>query len=108
MAVFMTKDPRHQPKGSNSTHAGAEAAEGIEFASGQRGGEVTRSTEGAVRKPPKQSADTMKHPGSEPLEERTMEHESGYGGKGGEPRVSSDQRESTDEDGSLRSESNKR
>ncbi|HEV7705416.1 MAG TPA: hypothetical protein VGO46_14035, partial [Gemmatimonadaceae bacterium] len=46
--------------------------------------------------------------GSQPLEERTTEHESGYGGKGGEPRVSSDQRESTDDDGSLRSESNKR
>jgi len=37
-----------------------------------------------------------------------MEHESGYGGKAGEPRVSSDERESTDDDGSLRSESNKR
>jgi hypothetical protein len=104
----MTKDRKHQPSSNNSTHAGAEAAEGIEFASGQRGGEATRSDKGAVRKPPKQSADTMKHPGSEPLQERTMEHESGYGGKGGEPRVSSDQRESTDEDGSLRSESNKR
>jgi hypothetical protein len=104
----MTNDPKHQPKSSTPTHAGAEAAEGMEAVSGQRGGEATRSDEGAVRKPSKQSADKMKHPGSEPLEERTMEHESGYGGKGGQPRVSSDQRESTDDDGSLRSESNKR
>jgi hypothetical protein len=104
----MTQDPKHQPPSTTSTHAGAEAAEGMEAVSGQRGGEATRSNQGAVRKPPKQSADTMKHPGSEPLEERSMEHESGYGGKAGEPRVSSDERESTDDDGSLRSESNKR
>lgn len=105
----MTQDPKHQPKSSTKpTHAGAEAEEGMKSVSGQRGGEATRSEPGAVREPPKQSADTMKHPGSEPLEERTMEHESGYGGKGGKPRVSSDQRESTDEKGSLRSESNKR
>jgi hypothetical protein len=101
----MTNDPKRQPRSSTSTHAGAEAAEGMEAVSGQRGGEATRSDEGAVRKS-KQSAQTMKHPGSEPLEERTMEHESGYGGKGGAPRESSDRRESTDENGSLRSESN--
>ena len=47
----------------------------------------TRSDKGAVRAPAKPSADKMTHPGSEPLEERNMEHESGYGGKGGEPRV---------------------
>ena len=51
---------------------------------------------------------TVQNSGSEPLHERTMEHESGYGGKGGEPRISSDERESTRKDGSLRSESNKR
>jgi hypothetical protein len=105
----MRKDPKQQPRSSTkSTHAGAEAAEGMEAVSGERGGETTRSDKSAVRKPPKQSADTMAHPGSEPLEERTMEHESGYGGKGGKPRVSSDKRETTDEKGSLRSESNKR
>jgi hypothetical protein len=105
----MKKDPKHQPKSSTkSTRTGAEAAEGMEAVSGQRGGEETRSEKGAVRAPPKEAADTMKHPGSEPLEKREMEHESGYGGKGGKPRVSSDQRESTDEEGSLRSESNKR
>jgi hypothetical protein len=104
----MTNNPKHQPRSSTSTHAGAESAEGMKAVSGQRGGEATRSDEGAVPKPSSQPAETMQHPGSEPLEERTTEHESGYGGKGGEPRVSSDQRESTDEDGSLRSESNKR
>ncbi len=104
----MTHDPKQQPTSSTPTHAGAEAAEGMKTVSGQRGGEATRSTKGAVRPPAQPAADKMQHPGSEPLEERTTEHESGYGGKGGEPRVSSDQRESTDSDGSLRSESNKR
>lgn len=104
----MTQDSKKQPKGTTSTHAGAEAAEGMKAVSGQRGGEATRSTEGEVREPAKPAADKMQHPGSEPLEERTMEHESGYGGKAGKPRVSSDQRESTDDDGSLRAESNKR
>ena len=104
----MKKDPKRQPTSTTSTHAGAEAAEGMKAVSGQRGGEATRSTSGAVRPPGKPAAEKMQHPGSEPLEERTMEHESGYGGKGGEPRTSSDQRESTDDKGSLRSESNKR
>ncbi|MBA2683692.1 MAG: hypothetical protein H0U66_04310 [Gemmatimonadaceae bacterium] len=104
----MTNDPKHQPKANTSTGAGAEAAEGMKAVSGQRGSEPTRSDEDAVTAPAKSSADTINHPGSEPLEQRTTEHESGYGGKGGEPRVSSDERESTGKDGSLRSESNKR
>jgi hypothetical protein len=104
----MTHDPKKQPKSSTSMRAGAEAAEGIEAVSGERGGEATRSTKGAVRPPAKPAAEKMQHPGSEPLEQRATEHESGYGGKGGKPRVSSDERESTDDDGSLRSESNKR
>jgi hypothetical protein len=104
----MTKDPKHQPVSSTSTGAGAEAAEGIKAVSGQRGGEPGRSDKSAVKAPAKPSADKLNHPGSEPLHDRATEHESGYGGKGGEPRVSSDERESTRKDGSLRSESNKR
>ncbi len=104
----MSNDPKHQPPSNTSTHAGAEAAVGMEAVSGQRGADPSRSDEGAVKKPEKKAAPTMNHPGSEPLEERTTEHESGYGGRGGEPRTSSDQRESTHSDGSLRSESNKR
>ncbi|MEO8880520.1 MAG: hypothetical protein ABI446_08990 [Gemmatimonadaceae bacterium] len=104
----MTDDPKQQPASNTSTGGGAEAAEGMKAVSGQRGGEPTRSDKGAVSRPAKPSSDKMSHPGSEPLEDRTSEHESGYGGKGGKPRVSSDERESTTEDGSLRSESNKR
>ena len=104
----MTHDPRKQPASNTSRGAGAEAAAGLKAVSGQRGGEPARGDKGAVAPSAKPSADKMGHPGSEPLEDRTMEHESGYGGKGGEPRVSSDERESTAKDGSLRSESNKR
>jgi hypothetical protein len=104
----MTHDPKKQPKANISTGAGAEAAEGMKAVSGQRGGEPTKSDKGAVRAPAKPSADKMAHPGSEPLEDRTTEHESGYGGKGAEPRTSSDEREATGKDGSLRSDSNKR
>jgi hypothetical protein len=105
----MTKDPKKKrAKDTTHTSAGAEAAEGLNAVSGQRGAEPTRSKKGAVREPEKPAADKMRHPGSEPLEDRTTEHESGYGGKGGQPRVSSDQREDVAPNGSLRSETNKR
>ena len=38
--------------------------------------------------------------GSEPLEGRGSEHKPSYGGEGGVPRTSSDQREGRDYDGS--------
>jgi hypothetical protein len=38
--------------------------------------------------------------GSEPLEGRGSEHKPSYGGEGGKPRTSSDQRENRDYDGS--------
>ncbi|HEV2641409.1 MAG TPA: hypothetical protein VGT98_01820 [Candidatus Elarobacter sp.] len=61
--------------GKSGTGAGSEAARGI-----QRGiHEQNRKGSG-------------KKPGSEPLQERETEHESGYGGEGGTPRTSSDQR----------------
>jgi len=61
------------PKGEQgkATGAGSEAAAGIH---------ATNQGGSAVR------------PGSEPLEERKDEHKSGYGGEGGAPRTSSDQR----------------
>ncbi len=42
--------------------------------------------------------------GSEPLLDRAVEHTSGYGGEGGVPRTSSNEREHVDEDGTLESE----
>lgn len=75
---------------------------------GTRGEEPTRSKKGAVRPPATPHSEKLAHPGTEPLEQRHMEHESGYGGKGASPRVSSDERETVAGDGSLRSETKKR
>jgi hypothetical protein len=68
--------------GKGDTGAGSEAAEGIHGAAS--------SSEGAPRTAGTSEAD---RPGSEPLHERGREHRSGYGGEGGKPRTSSDQRE---------------
>lgn len=67
------------------TGMGGEANQGINGA--QRGGERGASIErGTDERPPDRA-------GSEPLPGRQGEHESGYGGQGGTPRTSSDQRE---------------
>jgi hypothetical protein len=63
---------------------GSEASEGVHGA--QRGASVQGGTD--ERAP--------ERPGSEPLSGREREHKSGYGGEGGEPRTSSDQRERPD------------
>lgn len=75
------------------TGMGAEAAEGINDMGtpvlGERSGLDSRETGRSFRA----GADRS---GSEPLVDRGWVHESGYGGKGGEPRVSSDQREDSE------------
>ena len=62
-----------------STGAGAEAAEGVHDTKDARG------------------ANDESRSGSEPLEGRTREHKPSYGGEGGAPRTSSDQREGNSE-----------
>lgn len=62
---------KNAPGSDETTGAGSEAARGIRGAN-QGGSE--------------------RAPGSEPLEHREHEHKSGYGGDGGAPRTSSDQR----------------
>lgn len=75
------------------TGLGSEAAEGIHGMSadipGERSGLDDRETGRSFRAGAARS-------GSEPLLGRTWVHESGYGGKGGEPRTSSDERESSE------------
>ena len=77
-----------QQKGKGQpTGAGGEAAEGIHGAKGGRD-EASKSSvndAGTTANPTK---------GSEPLDKgRTTEHRSGYGGSGGNPVTSSDERE---------------
>ena len=72
--------------GARPTGAGSEAAEGLHGA----GGRSEEDKSGVTANREKGSQDRS---GSEPLEERTEQHRSGYGGSGGAPVTSSDQRE---------------
>jgi hypothetical protein len=80
---------------SGATGAGGEAAEGIHGASGDRDAAAKSSVDsqptGRADKQTDSSAE--ERTGSEPLVDRQTEHRSGYGGSGGEPVSSSDQRE---------------
>lgn len=71
--------------GSRPTGAGSEATEGVHGTGGRSEGDTSGVV--ADRNQGKQG-----RKGSEPLEERANEHRSGYGGKGGTPVTSSDQR----------------
>jgi hypothetical protein len=72
--------------GARPSGMGSEAAEGLHGAAGRS--EKDKSSVTAKR-----VEDAKSQKGSEPLEERTQQHVSGYGGSGGAPVTSSDQRE---------------
>lgn len=74
----------------STTGAGAEAAEGLHGAGG-RGHEDTSSVSG--RPVGRDASGGIERAGSEPIDRET-EHKGSYGGEGGNPRTSSDQRES--------------
>ena len=92
---------------NGATGAGSEASEGIHSADGQRDQSDRSALEGqptgradsdsasAKRQGRKTGGNDEPH-GSEPLVDRETEHRSGYGGSGGQPVTSSDQREPTD------------
>jgi hypothetical protein len=88
---------------SGATGAGAEAAEGIHSADGERDpGErsalESQPTGRADARPGRESGGSEERTGSEPLVARETEHRSGYGGSAGHPVSSSDQREPTSQD----------
>jgi hypothetical protein len=88
-----SSDSSDQDDAKGSMGAGAEAAAGLHGASRQsrpqaRRTDVTNSATSTGQPQPGR-------PGSEPLEGTSQGHVSGYGGQGGEPRTSSDQREPT-------------
>lgn len=66
------------PDRKNRIGAGAEAATGIHS---DQDDQADGTTDG-----------TRERPGSEPLEHRDREHDPGYGGKGGAPKSSSEER----------------
>ena len=73
------------------TGAGAEAAEGTHNATQPRAPSQNSGVGAAADQPG--DPDDGDRRGSEPLSGRTDEHVSGYGGAGGTPKESSDQRE---------------
>jgi hypothetical protein len=80
-------DPSRRDQSGGATGAGSEAAEGIHGVSSER----EPSDRSSVEDRPTGSGDDRA--GSEPLVDRETEHRSGYGGAGGKPVRSSDQRE---------------
>jgi hypothetical protein len=91
-------------EGERRSGAGTEAVRGMhEFGSGQTLGERSRTSPtdaSASDNESEGSANDIERAGSEPLRGHDVEHESGYGGRGGEPRTSSDQREPQNLEGS--------
>jgi hypothetical protein len=90
-SILEGSDSRHDTGAGHhgqSTGAGAEGAQGIHDVKAQRGTLDHEQREQAGME------------GSEPLEGRGSEHKPSYGGEGGAPRTSSDQRENRDYDGS--------
>lgn len=86
----------------HSLGAGSEAAEGI------HGTGITPcpgdDTALEARRTGVGARDGADRAGSEPLLDRAVEHTPGYGGEGGAPRTSADEREHLDADGKLESE----
>ena len=87
---------RERPDASGSLGAGAEAAEGTHNAMRERSPAEQSGVDAAADQlgdTADATDDDAGRRGSEPLTGRTNEHVSGYGGAGGTPKTSSDQRE---------------
>jgi hypothetical protein len=88
---------------AHPTGVGSEAAEGIHGIGTTADLDANTALEG--RSTGVSFRDGAERAGSEPLPiERSIEHKSGYGGEGGAPRTSADERECLDADGRLKSE----
>ena len=83
-------DDNRTSAGQKSTGAGAEAAEGMHAAGGRDQQDKSALTNKSTGR--SGSGDEERN-ASEPMD-RTKEHKGSYGGEGGSPRTSSDQRES--------------
>lgn len=75
----------------SGTGMGSEAAEGIHAV---RGRSQSSPSSAASRETGRSKSDSgIDRAGSEPLSQQQQTHKGGYGGEGGKPRSSSDQRE---------------
>ena len=89
-AIMESDDSERSSGGKNTTGAGAEAVEGLHAVEGRDQRDKSSVTSKPVGR---DAAGGAERAGSEPIEGRTTEHKGGYGGDGGEPKSSSDQRE---------------
>jgi hypothetical protein len=89
----MHEDVRTVPANHTPTGAGSEAAEGIHGTGTRSKGDRSGLDSSDIGRSFRKGADRS---GSEPLVERDWVHESGYGGKAGAPRTSSEQRETAE------------
>lgn len=89
-----------QGRSRGRTGAGAEAAQGIHGMPGAGGepnkGTSNRAGEGQSAGGASGQEGDVEHSGSEPLHGSSQQHRSGYGGRGGAPDTSSDQRRPQD------------
>ena len=96
------KPPVNSGRLGHPLGAGSEAAEGIHGVGvAPRPGDRTALE---VRSTGVNARDGAARAGSEPLLDRSVEHKPGYGGEGGAPRTSANEREHLDADGRLASE----
>jgi hypothetical protein len=87
---------------SHPLGVGSEAAEGIHGVGSRPVPGADTALEG--RPTGVSERDGAMRAGSEPLLDRSVEHKPGYGGEGGAPRTSADERECLDAEGRLKSE----
>ena len=94
---ILEDDDKRTTAGSKSTGAGAEASEGMHAADGGQSPHDKTALTG--KGTGREGASEPDRKGSEPMD-RNQEHKGSYGGEGGAPRNSSDQRESHGRGGS--------
>ena len=87
---ILEDDAGRTSAGGKSTGAGSEAAEGMHATDGRSPHDKSAVTNRATGR---EGSGEEERTGSEPMD-RTKEHKGSYGGEGGSPRTSSDQRES--------------
>ena len=87
-----TNEERAPRESGRPLGAGSEPAQGI------HGAGIAKKLESERAVHSRRSAVSAPRAGSEPLHHRSVEHKSGYGGEGGQPRTSSDDRQQLDTD----------
>jgi hypothetical protein len=94
----LKNEERKPDEPGRSLGAGSEAAEGI------HGAGIAANPENDRALRIRRSGVSAPRAGSEPLHHRSVEHTSGYGGEGGAPRTSSDERQQLGGDGPTHDE----